>query len=445
MTERTQNTQNTQNTQTGEFQTSSSYINPNVYNSNLNNNLNSNPNSNLNSIENYTAYRRRRYLLESYVNQNIDTRRLMMDMLSIISYQDQNLYNLVYDSINTRDSELDNSRISTLNNTRTNTFSNIFSTLFTIPRNNTNTNNTNTNTNNTNNTNTNNTNNTNTNNTNNTNTNNRSTNLSRSNTTFNFTSFNFEDFTRPVPVIPNEEQILNATTIARFNDISNPVNTTCPIRREVFTNDETVMQINYCGHIFTPTLLREWFSSNVRCPLCRYDIRTNQNNNSNIFSSSTTSPRSSSSAVNNDNVSSSSSPNYREDLSNNLREVTYETPTINIRNENIDDALLRVFELITNDISNQNINLNTTNILGIPPNINTTGTANDIIYEYTIDIPIYDASTNINSRGAYSNTSNIYTNNISVNNMFDNSGNFIDETNDLIQRNRYNGDYEEYD
>ena len=37
-------------------------------------------------------------------------------------------------------------------------------------------------------------------------------------------------------------------------------------------NDE-VTQIIYCGHIFSKNSIRQWFQHNVRCPVCRYDIR----------------------------------------------------------------------------------------------------------------------------------------------------------------------------
>ena len=33
------------------------------------------------------------------------------------------------------------------------------------------------------------------------------------------------------------------------------------------------MVIRQCGHIFVENDLRQWFTRNVRCPLCRYDIR----------------------------------------------------------------------------------------------------------------------------------------------------------------------------
>ena len=40
-----------------------------------------------------------------------------------------------------------------------------------------------------------------------------------------------------------------------------------------------VRQINRCGHIFNTIALNEWFQTSVRCPVCRHDIRENDNQN----------------------------------------------------------------------------------------------------------------------------------------------------------------------
>jgi len=81
----------------------------------------------------------------------------------------------------------------------------------------------------------------------------------------------FED----VPVVPTEQEIVNATRITPYNTIINPINTTCPISLTRFHPDSSnnVMVIRQCGHIFVENDLRQWFTRNVRCPLCRYDIR----------------------------------------------------------------------------------------------------------------------------------------------------------------------------
>jgi len=48
----------------------------------------------------------------------------------------------------------------------------------------------------------------------------------------------------------------------------------CPITLENFIVGENICRIRHCGHIFKSTGLMQWFQRNVRCPVCRYDIRT---------------------------------------------------------------------------------------------------------------------------------------------------------------------------
>jgi hypothetical protein len=85
------------------------------------------------------------------------------------------------------------------------------------------------------------------------------------------------DFQSNVPIIPTREQILNATREIQFGQIENPINTTCPISLESFQETDIITQILYCGHNFNTRQLNTWFHSNVRCPMCRYDIREYNN------------------------------------------------------------------------------------------------------------------------------------------------------------------------
>ena len=132
------------------------------------------------------------------------------------------------------------------------------------------------------------------------------------------------DFLERVPVYPTVEQIENATTLLRFCDIANPINVHCPIRNEGFSNDDIVIRINQCQHLFYPTELHTWFRNNVNCPLCRCDIRevntntryNNTHNNTELL-----------------------------DMSNNL----------GIRNENTD----RGHSILNTDISGNTIPMNT--------------------------------------------------------------------------------------
>jgi len=81
------------------------------------------------------------------------------------------------------------------------------------------------------------------------------------------------DILRPVVVRPTLQQIQRATENVVFSSIENPRNHSCPISQERFIHDANVTRIVNCGHIFYPEQIREWFRRNVRCPVCRFDIR----------------------------------------------------------------------------------------------------------------------------------------------------------------------------
>jgi hypothetical protein len=99
----------------------------------------------------------------------------------------------------------------------------------------------------------------------------------------------WRSFYDSVQVVPTQSQIDNATRILNYSEIENPTNNSCPITLERFEATSPVTQILYCGHIFSSTGLDSWLRTNVRCPVCRYDIREyrtrNQDiNNSNAYS-----------------------------------------------------------------------------------------------------------------------------------------------------------------
>jgi len=82
---------------------------------------------------------------------------------------------------------------------------------------------------------------------------------------------NFQD----VIVRPTTEQFDQATrTIIYNNDVVLP-NARCPISLEDFVEGDTIRQIIHCGHAFSEEPIQNWFQSNVRCPVCRHDIREN--------------------------------------------------------------------------------------------------------------------------------------------------------------------------
>jgi hypothetical protein len=76
-----------------------------------------------------------------------------------------------------------------------------------------------------------------------------------------------------VVVRPSNEQIEEATERLVYSPDMILINTRCPISLEDFVEGEEVVRINHCGHTFRETSINNWFESNVRCPVCRHDIR----------------------------------------------------------------------------------------------------------------------------------------------------------------------------
>jgi hypothetical protein len=76
-----------------------------------------------------------------------------------------------------------------------------------------------------------------------------------------------------VPVNLTEEQINNATETFNYR-AGEYTHTTCPISLDEFQEGERICRINHCGHMFRDAAIKNWFRRNVRCPVCRHDIRT---------------------------------------------------------------------------------------------------------------------------------------------------------------------------
>lgn len=79
----------------------------------------------------------------------------------------------------------------------------------------------------------------------------------------------------PVVIRPTADQLSHATSTIRVGDIplASRYYNVCPISYETFTDDTIVTRINHCGHFFDTNSINSWFDRNVRCPVCRYDIR----------------------------------------------------------------------------------------------------------------------------------------------------------------------------
>lgn len=83
------------------------------------------------------------------------------------------------------------------------------------------------------------------------------------------------------------EEIDQTCTRLLFSDVSSNI-TQCPISLEELSQDDFILKINHCGHIFKEENLRRVFETNSRCPLCRYNLLEELNTEENSQTSSIT-------------------------------------------------------------------------------------------------------------------------------------------------------------
>ena len=63
--------------------------------------------------------------------------------------------------------------------------------------------------------------------------------------------------------------------IEKFEYINEPVNDVCPITKDRFYNNQNVIMICSCKHIFNKSSLNIWIRNNNNCPNCRTTIKQN--------------------------------------------------------------------------------------------------------------------------------------------------------------------------
>jgi len=80
-----------------------------------------------------------------------------------------------------------------------------------------------------------------------------------------------------VVVVPTEEEINRACDVMPAIDAQLSHEYVCPIDLSPIDDDENVMKIKQCGHVFRESNLRELFTRDVKCPMCRFDIRETVN------------------------------------------------------------------------------------------------------------------------------------------------------------------------
>jgi hypothetical protein len=80
-----------------------------------------------------------------------------------------------------------------------------------------------------------------------------------------------------VPLTQQMEPVIVQPTQNQINAATNIISTTatseiCSICQESLANSE-VRRIHHCRHMFHRQCIDRWFEQNVRCPVCRHDIR----------------------------------------------------------------------------------------------------------------------------------------------------------------------------
>lgn len=97
-----------------------------------------------------------------------------------------------------------------------------------------------------------------------------------------------------VIVAPTSQQIEDATEDIVFNEENYDLinETRCPITLEDFQENQILVRIRRCGHVFSQEPFRNWFRQSVRCPVCRHDIRDNIPVRENIPSTTNNTPSS---------------------------------------------------------------------------------------------------------------------------------------------------------
>jgi len=74
---------------------------------------------------------------------------------------------------------------------------------------------------------------------------------------------------QPVVVRPTEQQISTSTTLETVVDEGEM----CAICQDSIATGTQVRTLNACDHSFHTGCIDTWFTTNVRCPVCRHDIR----------------------------------------------------------------------------------------------------------------------------------------------------------------------------
>jgi len=70
----------------------------------------------------------------------------------------------------------------------------------------------------------------------------------------------------------NTNDISQHVTHSIYQDITEPINDTCPITHDTFLPMDEVVLLNRCRHIFKKNAILSWLRRHNNCPMCRVTI-----------------------------------------------------------------------------------------------------------------------------------------------------------------------------
>ena len=84
---------------------------------------------------------------------------------------------------------------------------------------------------------------------------------------------NFVETTDANTGLTEEEKEIGLLDISYNSEIHDLIDTRCPISLDDFEEEETIIQIVECGHIFKTHPIMTWFERHTECPKCRCQLR----------------------------------------------------------------------------------------------------------------------------------------------------------------------------
>ena len=82
------------------------------------------------------------------------------------------------------------------------------------------------------------------------------------------------NFMESVQVAPSAQQVERSTQLRQAT--AQDEGAQCSICQDTFTSGQAIRFLHHCRHEFHRGCIDTWFQSNVHCPMCRWDIREDE-------------------------------------------------------------------------------------------------------------------------------------------------------------------------